>query len=524
MSAFHLSLSAEAARPDAAASPELSGPPDFETFFDVSLDLMVIRDAEGRMVRVNRAWEPLLGYRREQLEGELMARFIHPDDLPASHATMARIVADLEIDGFVNRYRRQDGGYVRLEWRARQIGDYVYAVARDVTERLALQETMTQAREAAEAANRAKSEFLANMSHEIRTPLNGVIGVAAALERTGLTDQQRRMAELILASGASLERVLSDILDISKIEAGRLEIELTPFDPARELGGLLEVHRLRAEDKGLGFEMELGEGACASFIGDAVRLRQVLGNLVSNAIKFTEQGQVRARIDVLPAEAGRYDLLIEVSDTGIGFEAGFARDVFGRFRQADESITRRFGGTGLGLAICKALVELMGGTIGAQSTPGAGSSFTVRVPLQPASEDLSPAAPDRAAELSFEGLRVLVAEDHPVNRLVVEMILQPLGAVMTQVDDGAAALAALEAGSFDVILMDMQMPVLDGLSAVREIRRLEALGGTRTPIIMLSANAMRQHQLDSLEAGADLHVSKPVTAAGLVEAIAQLLT
>jgi PAS domain S-box-containing protein len=507
-------------------SPEhpTSYAPDFEAFFDVSLDLMVIRDGEGRMVRVNRAWEALLGYKREELEGELMLAFIHPDDAEASRMNMARIAKDFEVDGFINRYRRKDGGHVRLEWRARRAGAYVYGVARDVSERIALERDMAQAREAAEAANHAKSEFLANMSHEIRTPLNGVIGVAAALERTELSEEQRRMAELILTSGATLERVLSDILDISKIEAGRFEIELQTFDPIKELGGLLEVYRLRAAEKGLAFDVALGEAVRHAFIGDAVRLRQILGNLVSNAIKFTERGAVRTRIDVQDAADGASELLMEVSDTGIGFDSAFARDLFGRFRQADESITRRFGGTGLGLAICKSLLDLMGGTIAAESIPGVGSRFSATLPLRRAMEDAFAPVRPRLGEGGFEGLRILVAEDHPTNRQVVEMILRPLGVELTLACDGAEALRALDTESFDVILMDMQMPVLDGLSAVREIRQREAAHGRRTPIIMLSANAMRQHQLDSLKGGADLHVAKPATAAGLIEALAHVLS
>ncbi len=514
------------------AGPDAAGP-DLASFFSVSLDLLCIRDREFRFVRVNQAWEATLGYRVEELEGQKMAAFIHPDDLPASLGHMQRLEIEDEVVGFINRYRHRDGGYRRLEWRARRGGDHVYGVARDVTERLELEAAMAAAREEAEAANRAKSDFLANMSHEIRTPLNGVIGVAAALAQTQLTPPQREMLDLIANSGATLERLVSDILDFSKIEAGRLEIETRPFDLHAELDGLLEMFRLRAADKGLAFPVTFGRSARGEFLGDSVRLKQVLGNLLSNAVKFTHQGQVAVVIDLQEQHANQpARLVLEVADTGVGFEPDFAANLFQRFRQADSSITRRFGGAGLGLSITRALVEILGGEITAASQPGAGSLFRVELPLpraQPLADyDLAQAsaAPGRPAAPSTEhlaALRILLAEDHPINQRVVELILAPFGVELTIVEDGRQALTAHAAARFDLILMDMQMPVMDGLAATRAIRAREASGDARTPVVMLSANAMTQHRDEAAAAGADLHLAKPVTAATLIEALSRAL-
>jgi PAS domain S-box-containing protein len=507
--------------------------PDFQTFFAVSLDLLVIRDAEFNIVKVNQAWERVLGYRMEELEGQPMLSFIHPDDVAASHAQMLQVETDKDVKAFINRYRCRDGGYRCFEWRAHQEGDLVYGVARDVTERLAIEAEMAEARVAAEAANKAKSEFLANMSHEIRTPLNGVIGVAGALAQTDLSAQQREMVDLILTSGQTLERVVSDVLDFSKIEAGRLELEIQPFDLRSQLDGLLDLFRGRAEEKGLTFAVAYGACAQGRFCGDVVRIKQVLGNLVANAIKFTAQGGVRVAIDVHGLEDVKSAALtLEVCDTGIGFDEAFARRLFQRFSQADGSITRRFGGTGLGLSICQALVEMMGGEIRGASEPGRGSEFQVRLPLVrcEAMDGVLPGAA-AAAALGVGGaheggsLRVLLAEDHVVNQRVVELILGPIGAELTKVETGEAALRAYMAGEFALVLMDMQMPVMDGLAATRAIREFEAAlpAHRRTPIIMLSANAMRQHNDEAIAAGADLHLAKPVTPAGLLGAVARVL-
>ncbi|HVI34065.1 ATP-binding protein [Phenylobacterium sp.] len=515
--------------PDALPGPE----PDIAGFFAVSLDMLCIRDADFRFVKVNPAWETALGYRVEELEGRPMLDFIHPDDRPASHGHMQRLERETEVDGFINRYRCRDGSYRHLEWRARRVGDLVYGVARDVTERLAIEAEMAAARAAAEAANRAKSDFLANMSHEIRTPLNGVIGVAAALAQTELADHQREMVELIARSGGTLERLVSDILDLSKIEAGRLEIEVRPFDLRAELDGVVEVFRLRAEDKGLAFRAEHGAAARGEFLGDAVRLKQVAGNLLSNAVKFTAHGEVAVRLDVEDGCAGApARLTLEVRDTGVGFDEAFAARLFQRFSQADTSITRRFGGSGLGLSISQALAEMMGGELQAASVPGRGSVFRLVLPLprhRPLAEyDAGSAAPEPPSALALPEragpLRILLAEDHPTNRRVVELILQPLGVELVAVEDGALALEAYRAGTFDLVLMDMQMPVMDGLAATRAIRGHEtAAGAPRTPLIVLSANAMRQHREDARAAGADLHLAKPITARALVEAMARAL-
>jgi CheY-like chemotaxis protein len=357
------------------------------------------------------------------------------------------------------------------------------------------------------------------MSHELRTPLNGVIAISETLAKKQTTKKGRELADLIISSGRLLERVLTDILDFSKIEAGQIKLTRDEFDMTALVTAIAELHRASAESKGLGFEWRLAEGAAGRFAGDTVRLTQVLSNLLSNAVKFTEAGQVS--LTVKPHGRG---IRFEVADTGIGFEAETRKRLFRRFEQADASIRRRFGGTGLGLAISRSLVELMGGRIEAASTPGQGSTFTVDLDLERLTGEAAQAdaADERTADIS--GARVLLAEDHPTNQKVVQLILEAVGVTPQVVENGAQALDALAAGPFDVVLMDMQMPEMDGLSATALLRAREREAGLpRTPVIMLTANALDDHIKTSLEAGADLHLAKPIRATALIEAIARVM-
>jgi PAS domain S-box-containing protein len=499
---------------------------DIAAFFDVSLDLLVIRDIEGRVLKASRSWRTALGHRPEDMEGHPLLRLVHPDDMPGTEDSVIEVENRKDGDpvlGFINRYRHVDGHYRTLEWRAQRLGDRIYGVTRDVTERVAAERVLVQAKAAAEAANRAKSEFLANISHEIRTPLNGVIGIVDALARTPLSADQTEMLGLIRDSGATLERLVSDFLDVAKIEAGQLRLEPRPFDLDQALRPTIEVMRRRADDKGLTFHVEGADTARGSYLGDGTRLGQVVGNLLSNAIKFTENGGVTLRVAAEPAGGEAHRLSLQIEDTGIGFDADHAAGLFGRFHQADASISRRFGGTGLGLSICRSLVDMMDGEISAVSTPGVGSCFVVSLPLPRAGLTEGPAVRHtQAAPVVRDDapLRVLLVEDHPVNQRVAQLILATQGAETTTVGDGIEALDAFKAGTFDVVLMDMQMPRMDGLAATRAIRALEAESGVaRTPIIMLSANALTAHREQTLEAGADLHVSKPITAADLLAGI-----
>ncbi len=375
------------------------------------------------------------------------------------------------------------------------------------------------AQQAAEAASSAKSEFLANMSHEIRTPLNGVVGVADLLAAAGLPAREHRMAEIIRDSGKTLERLLSDVLDLAKVEAGQLEMETAPFHAGDLVRAVAELSLPRAEAKDLILQVEVAPELEHYFLGDAVRVRQIITNLTSNAVKFTEQGQVT--IGAAMTEAGL--LRFQVTDSGVGFDASQKDRVFGRFQQADGSITRRFGGTGLGLSICRQLAALMGGTLDCDSTPGQGSSFWFEARFAPTDEvsgDL-----DNPAEALAQGggFRVLVADDHPTNLMVARLILEQIGADIATATDGAQALEAAARERFDVVLMDMQMPVMDGLEATRRIREAEELSGRpRTPILMLSANAGPEHLRAGALAGADGHVAKPITAASLTAALAEV--
>ena len=401
----------------------------------------------------------------------------------------------------------------------------VIGVMQNITARKASERAIAQARDEAEAANRAKSEFLANMSHEIRTPLNGVMGVAGALSRTKLKRGQKDMVRLIETSAQTLESLLSDVLDLARIEAGRLTLKVEPFDLDDAVTPVTALFAPTAVAKGLAFDVEIAPGACGAYAGDVARVRQILSNLISNAIKFTASGSVRVSVGAEPARHGTR-LTFAVKDSGIGFDAATRDRLFERFEQADGSITRRFGGTGLGLAISRSLAHAMDGDLSADATPGEGARFVFSVVLPraaaaaprpraaPPPVSASHGSPDRVTP------RILLAEDHPINRRVVELILAAIDVELTCVENGEEAVAAFKRQRFDLILMDMQMPVMDGLSAIGEIRAIERdAGGEPTPIYSLTANAMPEHAEASRRAGANAHLTKPITATALIEAV-----
>ncbi|HVN00220.1 MAG TPA: ATP-binding protein [Caulobacteraceae bacterium] len=373
---------------------------------------------------------------------------------------------------------------------------------------------------AAEAANEAKSAFLATMSHEIRTPLNGVLGMAQAMAAEKLSAVQRDRLEVIRQSGEALLAILNDVLDLSKIEAGRFELEQVQFDLSDLMKGAHSAFTALANKKGLSFDLRIEEPAKGVYLGDPTRVRQILYNLISNALKFTEHGEVR----VTAAKTGEM-LALMVSDTGVGIAPERVGVLFEKFTQADASTTRRYGGTGLGLAICRELAALMGGEISVESKQGEGSTFLVKLPLEQVGEALTPTfaappAPSPQVEASLPRIRVLAAEDNTVNQLVLKTLLHQIGVEPMVVENGELALEAWKDSPWDVILMDMQMPVMDGLAATRAIREAEAaMGRVRTPIIALTANAMN-HQIQAcVAAGMDGHVAKPIEAVRLFAAL-----
>jgi signal transduction histidine kinase/CheY-like chemotaxis protein len=392
-------------------------------------------------------------------------------------------------------------------------------------ERVSLRTTeLERAKEQAEAANVAKSQFLTTMSHEIRTPLNGVLGMAQAMNTDELSRVQRERLDVIRQSGEALLAILNDILDLSKIEAGRLELEEVVFDLETVVRGAHSAFTQLANAKGLSFSLSL-QDASGAYRGDPTRLRQIFYNLISNALKFTESGDIKVIV------AGRDDgLVMTIADTGIGMSPEVVASLFTKFSQADASTTRRYGGTGLGLAICKELAELMSGSIRVESELGKGSVFTVELAIprvENAPEDAVPAQGEGAAAAAAPeelGLRVLAAEDNPVNQLVIKTLLHQAGIDPVMVDNGREAVEAYRLSAFDLILMDVQMPEMDGPTATRTIRQLEASSGRpAVPIIALTANVLAHQVAAYRQAGMDAHVAKPIDAAVLFRTINEVL-
>jgi PAS domain S-box-containing protein len=485
------------------------------SLIESNIDALMTTDPFGIITDVNKQMEALTGCTRDELIGApFKSYFTDPD---SAEAAIKLVLSQKNVTDYELTARARDGKETVVSYNATTFYDRdrllqgVFAAARDVTERnrlgQALQEKnveLENAKRFAEKANLAKSSFLANMSHEIRTPMNGILGVNALLLGTTLNAEQRHFAEAIAQSAEALLYIINDILDVSKLEAGQVLLERIPFDLGTLVHGVVELLRPRASSKGLLLSVEIVHGQQAWFFGDPGRIRQILLNLVGNAIKFTETGTVTLRIT--NDDAIRFDIV----DTGPGIDPATCEKLFEKFTQADESIARRFGGTGLGLAISKELAELMGGTIGVESTPGRGSRFWFTLKLDRAA---GPAAnPQKRAQSAPPGTgrRVLLAEDNSINQLVASTLLRRAGYMVDTVANGEAALSAVEQLAYDLIFMDIHMPVMTGPQAVQRIRALSG-DRARLPIVALTAHAMRGAREEYLAIGFDDYLSKPFT-------------
>jgi len=499
--------------------------------------LLIVIDKDGRMIEANKAFRALgtqLTRRDPYPMGgnlfDVLAR------LPGSHGrALTRGIQSVlagEKTSFTRAYSSLSGEWFRLS-AARFDGEgpvrcvvftqSIEDLKRSERRLRDLNQRLQKARDEANAASNAKSAFLATMSHEIRTPLNGVLGMAQAMTRDELSPVQRDRLTVVRQAGETLLALLNDLLDLSRIEAGKLELEDGIMDLDQMLGGVQATFTTLASEKDVSFRLELEEAALGVWRGDPTRVRQILYNLVSNAVKFTARGEVTVRVGF---EAPH--LIFEVADTGPGIPADRIGALFQKFVQADTSTTRRYGGSGLGLSICRQLSQMMGGDVEVRSEVGRGSVFTVRLPLVrgAASEIAAMPGTQPGPELdpATAALRVLAAEDNPMNQLVLKTLLAQVGVVVECVADGREAVAAWAGGEWDVILMDVQMPVMGGPEAAREIRARETREHRRrTPIIALTANAMEHHRSEYIEAGMDALVPKPLEMERLIQALQSVL-
>ncbi|MBI5901288.1 MAG: response regulator [Rhodocyclales bacterium] len=512
-----------------------------------SADWVWATDLEGHHIYSNQHGLDILGKSADEFIGSDPLPLVHPDDRMKFAETLSRAIGDRRgWKGVVIRWQAADGGYRNLESNASPIFDGeggllgFQGVDRDVTKRLRTEAELEQhrtrleeqvlartcelaeAKEAAEAANIAKSAFLANMSHEIRTPMNGIVGMAHLLRRGGVTPQQAHQLDNIDSAAEHLLEIINDILDISKIEAGKFKLESLPLDIPGLLHKVGAMLSERARAKGIRLAIDAAS-LPDRLIGDPTRLQQALLNYANNALKFTETGTVTLRATSGGDEAEAATILFEVIDTGVGIAPEIIPRLFGAFEQADNSTTRKYGGTGLGLAITRRLAELMGGKVGVDSTPNVGSRFWFSARLRrgadAAAASTAGAATDAEQQirLGFSGRRILVVDDEPVNLEVARMLIEESGLAVDTAEDGERACAMAATAAYALILMDMQMPRMDGLDATRRIRGNPACA--RTPIVAMTANAFADDRARCLEAGMDDFLAKPFDPALLFETL-----
>jgi PAS domain S-box-containing protein len=489
--------------------------------FDLSLDLICVVDHEGRLRRLNPAWKAVLDFNGDDLLSIHLKDLVHPDDWPTTESQVQHLLAGGTKASFENRTRCRDGSYRWVHWSAAPLPGQrlFFASGRDITERKRMTAELEKARAAAEAASQAKSEFLANMSHEVRTPLNGILGMTDLALDTSLTTEQREYLGMAKSSAEALLHIINDILDFSKIEAGKLELEAVDFDLHATIEEAVGLLAERAGVKGLELVCQIEAEPPCWLRGDPGRLRQILLNLASNAIKFTERGEVVVRARLEERSTAEMVVQCEVSDTGVGIAPEVQPRLFRSFTQADGSTTRKYGGTGLGLAISKRLVSMMGGEIGLTSEPERGSVFRFDVRLAKGKE--APPAPRRTEAL--RGFRVLVVDDNATNRTVLMRNLAGWGLRAAEAPGGAEALQALRSAEepFSLALVDFQMPEMDGLELGRRIKAEPALSGMK--LIMLTSLGVRGHRELARDAGFDGYLVKPVRLSHLYDCLVMVM-
>ena len=494
-------------------------------FVEVLLEAMptaiYLKDRQGRYLRFNKAFESLFGIARADWIGKTVFDLVPGETAQMMDAKDQELFAGRDIQTYEATFSNRMSGESRegLYWKAPltdaqgKVTGLVGTIL-DITEKNRIEQELREAKRNAEAASQAKSDFLANMSHEIRTPMNGVIGMTDLALDLEQNPTQREYLRIVKSSAQSLMVILNDVLDFSKIEAGKLNIEAVGFPLQETIEETLKTLHSRASQKGLVLQSDLQPDLPSDVLGDPVRLRQVLTNLCDNAIKFTGHGGVYVSVSGATTVSG-YELHCAVRDTGIGIAPAKQRSVFEAFSQADTSTTRRFGGTGLGLTICARLVDLMGGRIWVESVEGQGSTFHFTLQMQLAPVSARAAAPRAAAAAQeAQALQVLLVEDHPVNQMLATTLLKKWGHTVVLAKNGQEAVDLFPGQPWDMVLMDMQMPVMGGLEATRLIRAREP-SGQHTPIVAMTANAMEADRQACLEAGMDDHLAKPFNALAL---------
>jgi PAS domain S-box-containing protein len=501
---------------------------ELDRFFALSLDLLCIAGFDGYFKRVNPAWQRVLGYSEEELLSRPYVDFVHPDDRRATSNEASTISGGEELLQFENRYLHKDGSVRWLLWTATPHPELqvIYAAARDITQRkadedrlAALVQELERARRRAEEAAETKSAFLANMSHEIRTPLNAILGMTALALKTRLSVDQRDYLSTVKSSGESLLEIINDILDFSKIEARRLDLARDEFDAREAIGNAAKLLAVRAAEKGIELACHIAPAVPELLIGDEGRLRQVLLNVMGNAIKFTDIGEVVLRVTIEHLAPRRAMLHFAVADTGIGIPLDKQQQIFEAFTQADSSTTRRYGGTGLGLAIAQRLVQLMNGRMWVESTVGRGSTFHFTAEFDtPRIAALSGVERRQA----LEGLRVLVVDDNATNRRILDEMLASWRMTPTVVHDATSALTLLRdhadgPGAFDVVISDCQMPMVDGFTLARRVKRDERLRAL--PVVMLTSIGNPRDVARCRKIGVDAYLSKPVKHSDLLDAL-----
>jgi PAS domain S-box-containing protein len=496
------------------------------SLIESNIDAIMTTDPSGIITDVNKQMEALTGCTRDELIGAPFKDYF--TDPERAEAAIKRVLSEKSVTDYELTARARDGKQTVVSYNATTFYDRnrtlqgVFAAARDVTERKRVEAELQQAKAAAESASRTKSDFLASMSHEIRTPMNAIMGIADLLAKTTLSTEQDKYVQIFRRAGDNLLNLINDILDLSKVEASQLELEKTGFLLRDHLEKVIEIVATRAHEKGLVLTCEVAPEAPTDLVGDPTRLRQVLLNLLGNAIKFTQSGEVSLQVALDAGSSVPNVLRFTVSDTGIGIPAEKLGQVFERFTQADSSTTRRFGGSGLGLTISKRLVELMGGRIWVHSEVEKGSVFAFAVPLEVwtggnrSAPELVGTGPARV----LPALRILLAEDSPDNCIITMAYLADTPYRVELAETGAIACEKFQAGHYDLVLMDRQMPVMDGLTATRTIRAWETANDQPpTPIIALTASALKGDREMCLAAGCTAFLTKPIKQDVLLQAI-----